>query len=494
MTEAPLTAGEYRELISASLEEAAYADTRPPTAHTLFMPDSHRTALYVDTTVVPGGRGVGKTFWYRSLLDEGLRELAAAEYRIRRLNRLKVHRGYGLDWRSDCYPGPGDLGGMLASGEQPYDIWYTVLLAALGQEELRALTEWPDKVAWVRAHPGPAQRTVERADGQAHGENIVHLLLFDALEHLHHDRAQADRLVGGILRLALQMRFGTRNIRLKVFVRPDMFDAAQLHFADASKLSGYAARLEWSRADLYGLLFHFLGNEDGELAELAHRFRRMTGGWEPLAWGARHVPPALLRNDEPTQSTLFEQIADPFMGANYRKGKPYTWLPNHLMDGKGRISPRSFLKALWTAAEATRTSSPDHGMALHQEAIRKGVQEASKGRVEEVSEDTPWVELAIRPLEGYQVPITEPTVLRLWKEADLSAALARDSARYAQADTPERVRTGPRHPDDLPRLITELRELGVMTEPRSDERLDLPDVYRIAFGLGRKGGVAKPTP
>ena len=33
-----------------------------------------------------------------------------------------------------------------------------------------------------------------------------------------------------------------------------------------------------------------------------------------------------------------------------------------------------------------------------------------------------------------------------------------------------------------------------MTEPRSDERLDLPDVYRIAFGLGRKGGVAKPGP
>ncbi|WP_254400882.1 hypothetical protein [Streptomyces sp. AC555_RSS877] len=494
MTDAPLTAGEYRDLLSAALEEAAYADTRPPTAHTLFMPDSHRTALYVDNTVVPGGRGVGKTFWYRSLLDDGLRELAATEYRIRRLNRLRVARGYGLDWISECYPGPGDLNGMIASGEQPYDIWYTVLLVALGQEELRTLTEWPDKVAWVRAHPGPAQRTVEHADRQAYEENIVHLLLFDALEHLHHDRLHADRLVGGILRLALQMRFGTRNIRLKVFIRPDMFDAAKLHFADASKLSGYAARLEWTRADLYGLLFHFLGNEDGELAELAHRFRRVTGGWEPLAWGARHVPPALLRNDEEIQSELFEQIADPFMGANYRKGRPYTWLPNHLMDGQGRISPRSFLKALWTAAEATRSGWPGHDRALHQEAIRKGVQDASQGRVDEVSEDTPWVKLAIEALEGCQVPIEEETVLRIWQDGNLPAQLAKDSARYAQADIPERVRTGPRHPDDLPRLITELRELGVMTGPRSDGRLDLPDVYRIAFGLGRKGGVSKPTP
>lgn len=85
-------------------------------------------------------------------------------------------------------------------------------------------------------------------------------------------------------------------------------------------------------------------------------------------------------------------------------------------------------------------------------------------------------------------------MLGVWKGMDLSAALASDSAQYAQADRPDLVRTGPRHPDDLPRLITELRELGVMTEPRSDGRLDLPDVYRIAFGLGRKGGVAKPAP
>ncbi|MEU6755038.1 hypothetical protein [Streptomyces sp. NPDC046685] len=492
MTEAPLTAHEYRDLLSAALAEAMTADARRPTAHTLFTPDSHRSALYVDNVVVHGGRGVGKTFWYWSLLDARLRGLAADEYRINRLRRLNVAPGYGLASRHACYPGPMVLRGLLEAGEDPYDIWYTVLLVSLGRTslpDLHDLTEWADRIAWVRAHPGPAERAVEEADRRAYDENIVHLLLFDALEHLHSDRRQADRLVGGILRLALQMRFATRSIRLKVFVRPDMFEAARHHFADASKLSAYSARLEWTQTDLYGLLFHYLGNEDGDAAR---RFREIIGGWQPEADGTRQAAPRLLSGDEEAQQRLFEEIADPFMGTNVRRGRTYAWLPNHLMDGRSQVSPRSFLQALSTAAQTTGARYPDHDRALHHEAIRAGVQEASARRVEEVSEDTPWVELAIKPLAGHQVPIPESTVLSLWKEAKLSEALAEDAARYAQADTPDHVRTGPRHPEDLPRLITELKDLGVMNPPRSDGRLDLPDVYRIAFGLGRKGGVPRP--
>ncbi|PGH49911.1 hypothetical protein [Streptomyces sp. Ru87] len=486
MTE-PLTASEYRDLLSDALADATEADTRRPTAHTLFMPDAHRTALYVDNTVVQGGRGVGKTFWYRSLLDPGLRGFAADEYRIARLRRLRVAPGHGMDLASDHYPGPPDLRALVRAGTPADEIWYAVLLAALGLPEIQRLPEWSDKVAWVRDNPGPAQRAVEQKDRQAYEDNVVHLVLFDALEHLHADREKADELVAGILQLALRMRFGTRNIRFKVFIRPDMFDAAKLYFPDAHKLSGNAARLEWSQTALYGLLFHYLGNEESEQAE---RFRRLTGGWDSDEHGTRHVPPLALRNDEKFQTELFEQIADPFMGGNFRKGRPYTWLPNHLMDGRGQASPRSFLHALSTAADATRSAHPAHDRALHHDAIREGVQAASRIRVEQVCEDTPWVELAIKPLSGCQVPIEEPVVLKAWKDENLPAALGEQAARYAQADRPEHVHTGPRTPGDLSRLVEELITLGVMRR-RNDDRLDLPDVYRIAFGLGRRGGVPR---
>ncbi|MFF7383480.1 hypothetical protein [Streptomyces griseoluteus] len=52
------------------------------------------------------------------------------------------------------------------------------------------------------------------------------------------------------------------------------------------------------------------------------------------------------------------------------------------------------------------------------------------------------------------------------------------------------MRTGPRYPEDPALLIEELVALGVMRR-RRDGRIDLPDVYRIAFAVGRRGGVPK---
>ncbi|GAA2347286.1 hypothetical protein [Streptomyces cuspidosporus] len=490
MTE-PLAPDEYRDLLSRALEGTVDADTRPPEPHTLYMPDAHRAALYVDSTVVQGDRGVGKTFWARSLLDADLRAAAAREYRINRLNRLRVTPGYGMDIVPH-YPGPLTLPSLLAGDALPEEIWQAVLLTALGQPELRATDDWTERIAWVRANTGPAETTLARADAEAAAEDTVHLLVFDGLEHLHSDWDTRNRMIAELLRLAMRMRFGTRNIRLKVFLRPDMFDAAKQLFPDASKLSGNAAPLEWTRADLYGLLFHHLGNEDDGTAE---RFRRFTGGWQLAETGTsvRYAAPPGLRNDEKAQQQLFERIADPFMGTNVRRGRPYAWLPNHLMDSNGRISPRSFLKALDVAAETTRVSSPSHDRALHHDAIRSGVREASAVRVVQICEDVPWVERAIKPLAGCQVPLAQGKIINIWKNRDLPKLLREDTARYAQADRPELVRTGPRHPDDLPRLVQELIDLGVLR--RRDHNvddyslLDLPDIYRLAFGLGRLGGI-----
>ena len=60
------------------------------------------------------------------------------------------------------------------------------------------------------------------------------------------------------------------------------------------------------------------------------------------------------------------------MGTNRRRGKTYTWLPNHLADAKGQVSPRSFLIAVREAQRETLTRG--HREVLHWEGIKRGVQ------------------------------------------------------------------------------------------------------------------------
>ncbi|MFD3687131.1 hypothetical protein ACFWTE_20205 [Nocardiopsis sp. NPDC058631] len=476
---------DVRALLDEALPGATDADTEVPSPHTLFTPTSHRLALDPEVTVVRGGRGVGKTFWFRSLLRRKLRLIAAEEYQIGRLTRVSATAGFGADLEPGLYPSSSSMHKLLESGSRPADLWNSVLLVALGVSELRELPKWEERVRWTRDNPDARDAAVARADREAGAAGVTRLVLFDALEHLHRERAQADRLVSGLLRLALEMRLSTRNLRFKVFIRPDMFESGGRQFPDASKLSANAADLTWSTTNLYGLFFHHLGNRGS--AERSAEFRAQREGWRNETVD-RHLPPAGLLVDPGVQKEEFTKIAGPYMGANFRKGHTYTWLPNHLMDGTEQVSPRSFLSALRTAVNVTLGDYTNHDHAVHFEGIRRGVQDASGTRVLEIGEDLPWVKTAIAPLRGEQVPIEQSEVIRRWETGELSQKLEREARRGGIDD--EQVRTGPRNPDAYPELIGELIELGVMRR-RKDGRLDLPDVYRIAFSIGRKGGVPK---
>jgi hypothetical protein len=136
-------------------------------------------------------------------------------------------------------------------------------------------------------------------------------------------------------------------------------------------------------------------------------------------------------------------------------------------------------------------------MPLHWDAIREGVQYASTIRVQEVKDDTPWVSDAIEPLRGTQVPIEKDDVIRRWGESDLISKLLMQRSqtdelpRDNQGDGPV-FPTGPLNIDHEG-IVAELIDLGVMTI-RTNGKLDLPDVYRIAFDIGRKGGVPRVKP
>ncbi len=376
---------------------------------------------------------------------------------------------------------------LLDKRYDPMNIWTAVLLKALGEPSVAGLSDWEERAGWVAQNPEALERALHAADQRARDDKRTVLLVFDALDRLHSRRSEADRLVDGILRLALDLRLASRFLRAKVFIRPDMLSSVPMNFADSSKLTANASKLTWSAQNLYGLAFHLLGNGP---EPLAGRFRKRHPRWQQQLSGRRFEPPRDIVGDRDRQREMFTEIAGPYMGTNRRRGHTYSWLPNHLMDGDEQVSPRSFLSALATAAERTRTEHSGHEYALHYDGIRAGVQKASTTRVDEVREDIPWVAEAVSLLDGMQVPAEESAVTQRWEASGLLERLQSPTVEDADDDAP--VRTGPAAKTDR-ELVRELMALGVMTR-RADGRVDLPDVYRIAFNIGRKGGVPRVLP
>ena len=189
-------------------------------------------------------------------------------------------------------------------------------------------------------------------------------------------------LIRGLLQTALDMR-PYRRLRVKVFLRADQVDEAEIgDFPDASKVLSSAVELSWPRQELYGLLWHLLAN--GEHGE---HFRRFLG----YEWPSTEVDgqclfsvPRPLIVKEDAQRGKFHDIAGEWMGRGPKRGFPYTWIPNHLADTEGRVSPRSFLAALRTAAEDTADQPSEYPCTLHYDSIKRGVQESSKIRVREI--------------------------------------------------------------------------------------------------------------
>lgn len=480
-----LPVSDFRQLIVDSMSSAHDADSSSVGFKRLVTPLRHRNALRADTTVVIGARGVGKTVWYNSLLDADLRALASDKYKIPELARFVVSPGFG-NASSTSYPSARILRALIrefSSDDELEDVWLTVVLDGLRWPALAGLVSWSEKVRVVVDDPEGSERFLIEADEAARVTGRIHLFVFDGMDRLATDRTLADKLASAILRLALRLRLGYQNIRAKMFIRPDMYESLDTAFADASKLDANKVDLRWDTVDLFGLFFHHLGNSGDE--SVSREYRDWTGVWETR--GERKEPPVGLSADSDAQRKLFAEIAGPFMGTNHRRGHTYTWLPNHLADGWGQVSPRSFLTALQQAADLTLTKHAGHAYPLYWDAIREGVQGASTTRVSEISEDIPWVRPAVAPLRGLQVPIDFADLASRWDESDVVAAVRR--ATEADEATDEEVRTGPTDLSIMA-IYEDLADLGILTV-RTNGRVDMPDVYRIAFDLGRRGGVPR---
>ena len=455
----------------------------------VYLPPSHLKAMELNRALIIGMRGAGKTFWWAALQKQEVRRLIDRSSTGSALNdRTKVCAGFGLKPQPRHYPGADDLARIMSeimSDHEPRVVWRTVLARHLAPNEhpLRETVDWLERVKWVSDHPGEIDRLFYERDGKYRQNGRHFLILFDALDRCANDWKVIYWAIRGLLQLALDMR-AYRRLRVKIFLRSDQVDESRIaDFPDASKVLASKIELSWPRRELYGLLWHLLAN-----GKHGGRFRKFLGGdWkrvDPQAKkSARQLPRKLANEDE--QKKKFHKIAGKWMGTNVRRGFPYTWIPNHLGDTLGKVSPRSFLVALRTAAENTAEEHESYKRSLHFNSIKHGVREASRIRVSEIGEDYPWVDQVLKPLSKMSVPCEFGEIAEHWQDQYVLEKLA-------EGVKDNDVKLPPLHIDRGADGVREdLESLGIFRR-LLDGRVNMPDVFRVGYGLGRKGGV-KPV-
>jgi GTPase SAR1 family protein len=468
-----------RESLAAIVPGAAHQASTPPEPQSIFATPSHVNALDPYRVLVVGNRGVGKSFWSSVLTHESTRRAVAADYPKLSLERIEGVLGFHEDAGKDDGPAPSPavLRQLLNRGHEPEDIWRAVLIKSLKQHISVDLPESISEIiAWDAENIERREKLLRDLDRHFQQNGRTFLLVFDALDRLGKDWAAITPLTKGLLRFALDVR-GYRSIKTKIFMRTDQSnDDSLFRFTDASKIRADAVKLIWHREELFGLMYKTLLEKSSSKAALI----ALAG-----ASDSDRFEDDLL-SDPKVQEDLFYRIAGEFMGAGAKRGRTFTWIYDHLADAFGETSPRSFLTALRRAA-SNRPVPKD--TAIDHYGIRAGVQDASEVRVRQLKEDYDWINHVLKALEGLEVPCDPDSFKSRWRERKTVATIVAESEATASL-LPLELENNRSKPEEA--LLQALNNIGVV-EFRTEERINVPDIFRVEAGIKRRGGVRPPT-
>lgn len=498
-----LSPTDLRSAIFSAIEPESATELGPLLDLTrFFVPKSHARALNLSVPIVVGDRGTGKSYWWTSLQMRSHREELAREAPDTRIranttvapgfgNAATIQDQLGLDF----YPAPKLIDELLDQFSAE-SIWKTIIVWAVGRETeaqaLPALESWQQKVTWLNDNTEAAERLLQSKELELVKADRDMLIVFDALDLITNDSRRLERIVEGLSQCALQLR-SFRRLHAKVFLRSDQFDPQRIgRFADASKLKASSVRLHWLVTELYGMLWRLLANHPTEgtayrqdvftLLFMARNKDFLKGTSQqqhalPLTKPDEWSLPSAAFFDPATQERLFHHLTGPYMGENARRGFPYKWLPTHLADAHEAISPRSFQIAIRAAAQHTEETDPDCLTAIGYKSLYAGVRQASDQRVREMAEAYAWIELLMQPLANQKlVPLDFAEIEDIWLD-------------QGTLDHPELQRVRLNNAEAAKEALT---RLGVV-RPMSTGKYDIPDIYRLQFRLGRRGGIPLPN-
>lgn len=449
----------------------------------------HIRAFDPDIALVVGDRGTGKSALFRAVFENGLLPALARHAPDPRLPSQALER---VAW-IQAYPLQRDFPDALSLRryldtndlEGALKLWFAYLVRVL-RSQLEEEDNAPLSGIWDQ--PGGAPQRVLSAFDAAEDEPLLALdrldealqkqdrwifVGYDELDTLGgYDWQAMRRALSGLIGFWASYARRWRRLRVKLFVRTDLFRRhANFGGADLAKLAANRAELTWSDRNLFAMLIKRIVNTHEDLYVYG------KGSKVPLKPEDRdlgYIPD--LQRDEDARP-LIECMVGQFMGASAKKGRTFSWLIDHLRDGRGQVAPRNLVRLFEQAAlkdPVNRKVSPP--LLLHPTALRQALEDVSADHVlQGINNEWPWLHGLRERVRGKLMPL---------KEADFRELLSSSWDDNWGSDASIRP------PEGSPRDFVEyLIELGVLRE-RTDDRVDVPDIYLYGLGLKRKGGVA----
>ncbi len=454
-----------------------------PTLETLYAPETHAAALDPTTPIVEGARGAGKSFWAGVLYEPQLRVAAETAYPHLGLGNLQVAFGYsGIE-------GPEGVGrakldqcvSNTPNEDQARAFFWATILRVLPRRDALSRPRLPD-ILPTALDPDAREEALVESDRALRNRGETLVVIYDALDTLASSWPRRRLLTQALLEVVWAMR-AYRSIRLKLFLRPDQLADDALRFVELPKLRAGAVRLTWSGADLYGMLFArlALGKAHEAFSRLVLKLNLApTSQKEVLARQWR------LSHDVELQKKAMAIAAGPFMSDGvygYKKGNTYDWPLHHLGDAFGEVTPRSFLMLMIAAAKHA-TAPLDR--VITPTGMKHGLRAASKTRVEQLHQEFPWIKGVLAPLSGLLLPQDEKHVFMAWRRDNTLPQAQIDSERHSYLPA---VPPGLDDAASERALYEALEKVGVMFR-RKDGRIDMPDLFRVAANLLKKGATA----
>lgn len=453
--------------------------------------------------LITGGRGAGKTELFRVLTSCGGLQHILSDKDRKRYTKLKENEfltGYITTGTESKYFPAANTCDELLKKEKPDNLtafWggllcSVILRRLMKEKEIEQLADRyfdePIKMdliessreisVWWNVFDSQKEKWesfLDRADSIL-GKKEIHLcIVYDELDRIC---SNYDELFGYIRSLLdFWYRHNSRftNIKAKIFLRSDLYNAKALQFVDASKMRAYQFSLSWDVNSLYRLLVKRLANTG--IDELEEYLCSVPDLLQPEIHGGLGYLPG---DTEEAIRGLVTKMIGQYMGKNAKRGVSYSWVPNHIQDGNGEVAPRAFLKCFAFAAEEMlrhreEIAALEAERVLSPLRLQGAVAKVSADRVDELTkEEYQW-------LQNLIVRLNNKTMLMGMNEF-LDYLLPEHWSVEERSKLP-----GKSSEEILEALLT----LGIVMET-ADGRINVPEIYLHGFGLKRKGGIKRP--